>query len=113
MLEGLAFCESRWSSLGAGITPGALGCRSGFPPIPAETLLENTLIHPSLTVSFRPQASKLFAHAGGRSVLRWYPPGVKLIFHNSLSVPSNQEPNSILLHNSVAKTLPHSTGGHS
>jgi hypothetical protein len=43
--------------------PGALGCRSGFPPIPAETLLENTLIHPSLTVSFRPQVSKLFAHA--------------------------------------------------
>jgi hypothetical protein len=72
---------------GYGGSPGALGCRSGSPPIPAETLLENTLSHPSLTVSFRPQVSKLFAHAGGRSVLRWYPPGLKLIFHNSLSVP--------------------------
>src|SRR5262249_7365445 len=36
IVEGLAVCESPWSSLGAGITPGALCCRSGSPPIPAE-----------------------------------------------------------------------------
>jgi len=41
--------ESPWSSLGAGITPGALGCRSGFPPIPAGTP-EFTLSRSPLTV---------------------------------------------------------------
>src|SRR5260370_42401106 len=35
-MEGIEFCESAWRRIG-GITPGALGCCSGSPPIPAET----------------------------------------------------------------------------
>src|SRR6516165_9458618 len=54
VLEGLAFCESPWSSLGAGITPGALCCRSGFPPIPAETARKYSK-RSLLTVLFRSQ----------------------------------------------------------
>ena len=86
ILEGLEFCESPWRRI-AGITPGALCCRSGFPPIPAETGRKYSKGSP-LTVFFRPRF-KLFAQnrSEGRSVLRWYPPGVKLIVHNSVSVP--------------------------
>src|SRR6516162_5572492 len=54
VLEGLAFCESPWSSLGAGITPGALCCRSGFPPIPAEAA-RNYPESLAVTVLLRPQ----------------------------------------------------------
>ena len=41
-------------SVGAGITPGALGCRSGFPPIPAGTP-EFILSRSPLTVFLWPQ----------------------------------------------------------
>jgi integrase len=41
VLEGLAVCESPWRRI-AGITPGALGCRSGFRPRSPLRLLENT-----------------------------------------------------------------------
>jgi hypothetical protein len=36
ILEGLAVCESPWRRVHR-IAPGALCCRSGSPPIPAET----------------------------------------------------------------------------
>jgi hypothetical protein len=39
---GLAVVRAPGVCLGAGITPGALCCRSGSPPIPAETVRENT-----------------------------------------------------------------------
>jgi len=54
VLNGLAVCESPWSSLGAGITPGALCCRSGFPPIPAEAA-RNYPESLAVTVLLRPQ----------------------------------------------------------
>jgi hypothetical protein len=50
VLEGLAFCESPWRRR----TPGALCCRSGSPPIPAETGRKYSK-HSPLTVLFRPQ----------------------------------------------------------
>jgi hypothetical protein len=78
-------CESPWRRR----TPGALCCRSGSPPIPAAVLTGRKYSKGSpLTVFFRPRF-KLFAQnrSEGRSVLRWYPPGVKLIVHNSASVP--------------------------
>jgi hypothetical protein len=43
-------CESPWRRR----TPGALCCRSGFPPIPAETCRKYSKRSP-LTVLFRPQ----------------------------------------------------------
>jgi hypothetical protein len=102
ILEGLAVCESPWRRR----TPGALCCRSGFPPIPAAVLTGRKYSKGSpLTVSFRPRF-KLFAQnrSEGRSVLRWYPPGVKLIVHNSASVPIQPETQFYAGHNSVART---------
>src|SRR5262249_15506687 len=50
-------CESPWRRI-AGITPGALGCRSGFPPIPAGTS-EFILSRSPLTVFLWPQVQTI------------------------------------------------------
>src|SRR5215831_11286644 len=55
VLGGLVFCESPWRRR----TPGALCCRSGFPPIPAETHQRYFKRSP-LTVLFRLQVQKYF-----------------------------------------------------
>src|SRR6266478_8740051 len=85
VLEGLAFVRAP----GDGELQGPSAAAAVLPPIPAAVLTGRKYSKGSpLTVFFRPRF-KLFAQnrSEGRSVLRWYPPGVKLIVHNSASVP--------------------------